>query len=203
MPDPSLLNGVNAVWLEHLYESWLRDPASVDRAWHACFEEIEHTRVRLPVPRSASSPKASPKSRTSKRRSCSSSARFATAATRRPTSTPSDSTKSSTSDLPFPTRISSSTASAMRTCTGSSTPARCTWRRRQRSGRSTPCCATPTPAVSAPSSLTSRRPSRSAGCRNAWSAPAAGRASTTTRSATSFTGSPQRASSKSTCTAST
>ena len=40
MPDPSLLHGANAVWLEHLYESWRRDPASVDPSWRACFQEI-------------------------------------------------------------------------------------------------------------------------------------------------------------------
>ena len=43
MPDPALLNGVNAVWLEHLFESWLHQPASVDRSWHPCFERLART----------------------------------------------------------------------------------------------------------------------------------------------------------------
>ena len=43
MPDPSLLHGANAAWLEHLYASWLRDPASVDRCWHSCFEGLAST----------------------------------------------------------------------------------------------------------------------------------------------------------------
>ena len=51
MPDPSLLNGVNAAWLEHLYESWRRDPASVDRAWHTCFEGLEHAGETSAAPR--------------------------------------------------------------------------------------------------------------------------------------------------------
>ena len=41
MPDPSLLNGANAAWLEHLYESWQRDPACVAGSWHTCFEGLD------------------------------------------------------------------------------------------------------------------------------------------------------------------
>ena len=43
MPDPCLLHGANAAFLEHLYQSWLREPASVDPSWHACFEGLEET----------------------------------------------------------------------------------------------------------------------------------------------------------------
>ena len=43
MPDPSLLHGANAAWLERLYDAWLRDPASVDRSWHAGFESLART----------------------------------------------------------------------------------------------------------------------------------------------------------------
>ena len=41
MAEPSLLNGVNAAWVETLYESWLNDPASVDGDWRACFEGLD------------------------------------------------------------------------------------------------------------------------------------------------------------------
>ena len=43
MPDPCLLHGVNAAFLEHLYQSWLLEPTSVDPSWHACFEGLEGT----------------------------------------------------------------------------------------------------------------------------------------------------------------
>ena len=41
MPDPCFLHGANAAFLEHLYQSWLREPTSVDPSWHACFEGLE------------------------------------------------------------------------------------------------------------------------------------------------------------------
>ena len=43
MPDLSPLNGANAAFLERHYRAWLRDPASVDRSWHACFEALART----------------------------------------------------------------------------------------------------------------------------------------------------------------
>ncbi|MEZ5541106.1 MAG: 2-oxoglutarate dehydrogenase E1 component [Pseudomonadota bacterium] len=40
LQQSSLLDGANGPWLEALYESWLRDPASVDERWHAWFREL-------------------------------------------------------------------------------------------------------------------------------------------------------------------
>ena len=44
MPDPSFLHGANAAFLDHLYHAWLRDPASVDPSWHACFAGLASAR---------------------------------------------------------------------------------------------------------------------------------------------------------------
>ena len=57
MSDPSLLNGANAAWLEHLYESWLHQPASVDRSWHPCFEGLARA-GELSAPAASVSPES-------------------------------------------------------------------------------------------------------------------------------------------------
>ncbi len=40
LQQSSLLDGTNGSWLESLYESWQRDPDSVDERWHAWFQQL-------------------------------------------------------------------------------------------------------------------------------------------------------------------
>ncbi|MGD2113045.1 MAG: 2-oxoglutarate dehydrogenase E1 component, partial [Gammaproteobacteria bacterium] len=40
LQQSSLLDGTNGSWLETLYESWLRDPDTVDERWHTWFRDL-------------------------------------------------------------------------------------------------------------------------------------------------------------------
>ena len=60
MPDSALLHGENAAFIEGLYRSYLRDPASVDPSWHACFEEYAREEENRASPSSARAAHAPP-----------------------------------------------------------------------------------------------------------------------------------------------
>ena len=44
------LNGWNAPYVEHLYEQWADDPASVDPQWHPYFEGFKLGAERMQLP---------------------------------------------------------------------------------------------------------------------------------------------------------
>ena len=60
MPESEPLHGENAAFIDGLYRSYLRDPASVDPSWHACFEECareeEGPAASPPAPPAAPAP---------------------------------------------------------------------------------------------------------------------------------------------------